>query len=326
VARRDLICVGTSAGGVPALSTLVKNLPGDLPAALLVVLHVAPDHLSVLPRILSSSGKLPAEHARNGEPLLSGRIYVAPPDMHLMVDRGVVRTSRGARENGHRPAIDTLFRTAAYAYGPRVIGMILTGALDDGVAGLLAIKQRGGLALVQDPADAFCPDMPRHALEVVDADHVLPIGELSAILPELVGANVPEATAAPEPLASEARIALERRAIPPPGQPSSLACPACGGVLNEVQDHRMLRFRCRVGHAYAPESLYGSQQLGVEAALWAALRALEEQTALSRRLAVRARDGRHGKSATRHEERAAGAEKQAELIRRALRVDGPGDD
>ena len=325
MARRDLICVGASAGGVPALASLVKELPGDLPAAVLVVLHVAPHHPSVLPRILSSAGKLPAEHARNGEPLLSGRIYVALPDMHLMVDRGVVRVSRGAQENGHRPAIDTLFRTAAYAYGPRTIGMILTGALDDGVAGLLAIQQRGGLAMVQDPADAFCPDMPRHALEVVDADHVLPIHQLGALLSELVGVEVPDAPPAPEPLATEALIdldRLERGALAPPGQPSSLACPACGGVLNEVHDHRMLRFRCRVGHAYAPESLYGSQQLGVEAALWAALRALEEQVALSRRMAVRARDSRHAKSASRHEERAAAAEQQAELIRRALRTDG----
>jgi two-component system chemotaxis response regulator CheB len=324
VDRRDLICVGASAGGVSALAALVKEFPGDLPAAVLVVLHVAPHHQSVLPHILSSAGQLPAEHARNGEPLLSGRIYVARPDMHLMVDRGVVRVSRGARENGHRPAIDTLFRTAAYAYGPRVIGMILTGALDDGVAGLLAIKQRGGLALVQDPADAFCPDMPRHALEVVEADHVLPIRELGALLSQIVGASVPDALSAPEPLATEALIDLDREdrgMLAPPGQPSSLACPACGGVLNEVHDHRMLRFRCRMGHAYAPESLYGSQQLGVEAALWAALRALEEQSALSRRMAVRARDGRHAKSAARHQERAAAAEKQAALIRRALRPD-----
>lgn len=325
MAKRDIICVGTSAGGVPALTALVRDLPRDLPAALLVVLHVSADHPSVLPRILSSAGALPAEHARNGEPLLSGRIYIAPPDRHLMVEPGVVRVTRGARENGHRPAVDTLFRTAAFAYGPRVIGVILTGALDDGVAGLLAVKQQGGLALVQDPDDAFCRDMPRHALEVVEADYVLPLLDLAALLPKLAGNEVPEYAPPAEQLALEAKIDLGRpeAEINPPGQPSGLSCPACGGVLNEVHDHRMIRFRCRVGHAYAPESLHGAQQLEVEAALWAALRALEEEAALARRMATRARDARHARQLTRFEGRAASAEQQAQAIRRALRLAGP---
>jgi len=325
VAKRDIICVGTSAGGVPALTALVKDLPRDLPAALLVVLHLSAEHPSVLPRILSGAGALPAEHAKNGEPLLSGRIYIAPPDMHMMVEPGVIRVTRGARENGHRPAVDTLFRTAAYAYGPRVIGVILTGALDDGVAGLLAVKQRGGLALVQDPDDAFCRDMPRHALEVVEADYVLPLPDLAALLPKLVGQDVSDDDPASEQLALEAKIDLERpeAEIQPPGQPSGLSCPACGGVLNEVHDHRMVRFRCRVGHAYAPESLHGAQQLEVEAALWAALRALEEKAALARRMASRARDNRHSRQFTRFGERADSAEQQAEMIRRVLKIADP---
>ena len=165
MARRDIVVVGASAGGVEALGLLVGELPADLPAAVFVVLHVAPDHKSVLPRILSAAGPLPAKHARDGEPIIPGRIYVARPDHHLTLQDGQVRVVKGPRENGHRPAVDALFRTAAHTYGPRAIGVILSGALDDGTAGLIAIKRQGGLAMVQDPDDALVEQMPRSALE-----------------------------------------------------------------------------------------------------------------------------------------------------------------
>ena len=173
----DMITIGASAGGVEALTELVRGLPVDLPASVFVSLHVPPHGTSMLPQILSRRGPLPAHHARDGEPIEPGRIYVAPPDLHLLIHQGVVRLSRGPRENGFRPAIDPLFRTAARWHGPRVVGVILSGTLDDGTAGLLAIKERGGFAVVQDPDDALFPGMPRNAMDVVHVDHVLPASE-----------------------------------------------------------------------------------------------------------------------------------------------------
>src|SRR5438067_12658369 len=168
---RDIIVMGASAGGVEALRAVLERVPKDLPASILVVLHVSPDHRSVLPRILDAVGPLRATHARDDEALERGRIYVAPPDRHLVVDEGVVRLTRSAREGRHRPAVDTLFRTAARFHGARVIGVVLSAALDDGTAGLIAVKQRGGVAVVQDPEDALCGDMPRNALQSVEVDY-----------------------------------------------------------------------------------------------------------------------------------------------------------
>src|SRR5439155_19817991 len=245
--NHDIIVVGASAGGVEALRALVAKLPKDLPAAILVVLHVAPDHKSILPRILTGAGPIPAAHAKNGEALEPGRIYVAPPDRHLVVDDGVVRLTRSAPEGGHRPAVDTLFRTAARFHGARVVGIVLSGALDDGTAGLVAVKQRGGVTVVQDPEEALCPDMPRNALENVNVDHCLPTVEIAALIGKLAHENVELHSPIPPLLAPEANIALARRreGERPPGDPSGFGCPACGGVLNEVHDGHTLRLRCR---------------------------------------------------------------------------------
>jgi len=326
---RDIVVIGASAGGVEALASLVRRLPSDLGAAMLVVLHLSPEHKSVLPEILSSAGPLAARHARNGESILPNRIYVARPDHHLLVHEGHVRVVRGPRENGHRPAIDPLFRTAAYTFGARVIGIVLSGALDDGTAGLAAIKSQGGVAIVQDPDDALVDAMPRSALENVDVDHVLSITDLGKVLPQLVVETV-------QPLGAARSAVLEVESVlqlngPTEGalkvgQPSSLVCPDCGGVLNEVHDGDLVRFRCRVGHAFAPETLYTEQRTALEGALWAALRALEEQAALSRRMAVRAREFGHSKAAIRHDERAHSAQTQARTVRDALRLGAPKTD
>lgn len=325
-ARRDIVVIGASAGGVEALTGLVRKLPAGLGASLFVVLHMAAKQKSMLPRILSAAGPLPAKHARDGEPIVSGRIYVAPPDHHLLLHETHVRVVRGPSENGHRPAIDPLFRTAASSFGPRVIGVVLSGALDDGTAGLVAIKGHGGLALVQDPNEALVDMMPRSALENVEIDHVLPISEMAALLPALVREE-----AAPPP----ARSALleEESALQPTGAagelkvgvPSGLGCPACGGVLNELHEGDLLRFRCRLGHAFAPESLYDEQRGALESALWAALRALEEQEALGRRMAEHARQLGQVKSAGRYEERAVSAGSHARVVRQALRFGSQGD-
>src|SRR5690348_4386832 len=200
----DIIVVGASTGGVEALAQLASDLPETLPAAVFVVLHLPPQAPSHLPQILARYGPLPASQPRDGEPIHHGRIYVAPPDFHLMVERGRVRVVRGPRENRHRPAIDPLFRTAALAYGPRVIGVILTGALDDGTAGLYAVKQRGGVAVVQDPRDALIDSMPRNALEYVAVYHCLPLREIAAPLTRLAHKPAP-----PEKKPASAQILVE---------------------------------------------------------------------------------------------------------------------
>lgn len=228
---------------------------------------------------------------------------------------------RGPRENGHRPAIDALFRTAAHDHGPKTIGIVLSGALDDGTAGLVAIKRRGGIAVVQDPEDAVVPQMPRSAVEHVQVDHVLSATEIGRLLPRLVS-EPPAAIDDPadDVLEYESALAVNgmARGRTPFGKPSPLMCRDCGGVLNEIQDGNMVRFRCQVGDAFAAETLHRAERLQVETALWAAVRALEEQATLSRRLATRARDLRSLKSAQIHEERAESAEAQAIVVRQIL--------
>src|SRR5437764_11828796 len=185
--RVAVIAVGASAGGVDAISTVVAGLPADLRAAVLVVLHVSPRGKSVLPHILSSRGPLPARHATDGERLEPGRVYVAPPDQHLVVEPGRVRVTGEPRENGVRPSVDTLFRSAALAYGPAVVGVVLSGTLDDGTAGLIAIKQHGGVAVVQDPNEAVFPSMPASAARFSDPDHIVPLDKVAPLLASIVG-------------------------------------------------------------------------------------------------------------------------------------------
>jgi two-component system chemotaxis response regulator CheB len=318
---RDIIVMGASAGGVEALRAVFERVPKDLPASVFVVLHLSPDHRSVLPRILDSVGPLRASHAKDGEALARGHIYVAPPDRHLVLDDGVMRLTRSAPEGGHRPGVDPLFRTAARFHGARVIGVVLSGALDDGTAGLLAVKQRGGVAIVQDPDDALCGDMPRSALENVDVDYCVPVAEIPKIIDRLSREQVELHSPIPPLLEHETNIALERNreSEGPPGRPSEFACPACGGVLNEVHDGQLLRFRCRVGHAYGVASLTTDQQNRIEAALWAALRALEDQVALNHRLAARAKERGHRRTAEAFHRYEEGALEQAEAIRAVLR-------
>jgi two-component system, chemotaxis family, protein-glutamate methylesterase/glutaminase len=323
----DLIVVGASAGGVEALIELVAGLPPDLPAAVCVVLHVPAAGTSLLPQILSRAGRLPTAHARDGDLLRHGHVYVAPPDSHLVVEPARLRLVAGPRENGHRPSVDVLFRTAAQAYGSRVVGVVLSGTLDDGTAGLLAIKRRGGLAVVQQPADARYPGMPQSALEHVVVDYALPIVEVGATLARLVAEPVQERVGRPskeldqEIRAAELDLARLNQADFP-GDPSVFTCPECHGSLWELHDGELLRFRCRVGHAYTAESLLAGQSSALEAALWAALRALEEKASLSLRLAERATERGYGLAAERFEEQEHDARQRAAVIREALLVNG----
>ncbi len=297
MAGHDIVVLGASAGGVEALGKVVEGLPVDLPAAVFVALHMGGEY-SALPQILTRSGALPAGHPVPGEPIRKGRIYVAPPDLHLLVGNGRLLLERGPRENRHRPAVDALFRSAAQSYGRRVVGVLLTGNLDDGTAGLLAIKERGGLAVVQDPEEADYPGMPRSAIANVEVDHIVRLAEIPPLLVRLVGEAVSdEPPARPRP--AEVSAELLGESGQELGVPSGFTCPDCGGALWETRDRDLLRFRCRTGHAFSPETLVDQQTRRTDDTLWAALRSFEENADLARSMARRM----HLKGLTRLEER-----------------------
>jgi two-component system, chemotaxis family, protein-glutamate methylesterase/glutaminase len=325
MADHDIVVVGASAGGVEALVRVVEALPSDLPAGVFVVLHLPATATSALPGILNRHGPLPASHAKDGEPVEPGRIYVAPPDRHLLLKQDQVHLGRGPRENGHRPAIDPLFRSAARRYGARVTAVVLSGALDDGTAGLVAVRRFGGVAIVQDPDDALYQGMPSSAIEHGGVDHVLPapaIGARIAALARGPGAEQPSSNPdVPDVVKVEDEMTdLSMSAIKGdnPGRPSAFSCPDCNGVLWELHDGDLIRFRCRVGHAWSPESLLSEQREQLEAALWIALRSLEERASLARRLGGPARQRGHRITAARFEEQARESDQAAELVRRLL--------
>ncbi len=292
-----VVVVGASLGGVDALQALASELPTDFPAALLVVLHIG-SHRSIMPELLPRRGPLPATHAKDGEKMAAGQIYVGPPDHHLMVDSaGRLRLSRGAKEHHSRPAIDPLFRSAALAYGAGVIGVVLTGRLDDGTAGLQAIKQSGGIAVVQDPADAMEPSMPASALQYVEVDHRVPLGSMAQLLTALVRTKVVP-LAPPTPLktvyAHEHALILSQREpmqhLQAIASPSPFVCPDCRGGLWEISGVQPKRYRCHTGHGYTLRTLLHAQAKATDEATWGALRALQEQelllrTALAQQLA-----------------------------------------
>jgi two-component system, chemotaxis family, protein-glutamate methylesterase/glutaminase len=318
---RDIVVVGASAGGVEALRTLAAGLPGDFPAAVFVVLHVPPTS-SVLPAILTRAGKLPAVHPRDGDPVEHGRIYIAAPDYHLLIEDNVMRLERGPRENGHRPAIDPLFRTAAMRYGSRVTGVILSGSLDDGIAGLGAIKRLGGSVIVQDPEDALYPTMPRSAVEAGLVDHVVPVAAIPDLLLRLATIEVASQRAKSRAMVSDPTqldpetITAENREK---GQLSGFVCPECKGPLWELKEGEVVKLRCRVGHTFTEEALEREQAIALEGAMWTAVTALIEKGDFSRRLAERFRRGGHVETARRYELQARNALEQAGLIRTALR-------
>ncbi len=318
--KRDLIVIGTSAGGVEALAEVAAGLPADLPAAVLVVLHVAPFSTNRLPEILSRAGPLAAETARDGERLRRGRIAVAPSDHHLGVEGRRLRVWRGARANGHRPAIDVLFRSAAHSAGPRVIAAVLSGTMDDGAAGLAAVRAHRGIAVVEDPDGAAFPDLPRTALATAGADHVAPVQEIGPLLSRLVREPVAEkAMRTARRPTSQASVRRPRPTLRRPAAPlaraSPFSCPDCSGVIWEIVDEDGLRYECRVGHSYSPEGLFAQQGVAVEEAIWAGLRALEERSELAHRMAHQAREAGRASSARRFLEQAAESEERARTLR-----------
>jgi two-component system chemotaxis response regulator CheB len=316
----DIIVIGASAGGVEALKQLVSLLPADLPAAIFVVLHIPAHGKSVLPHILTRAGSLNAIHPKDGQAIRKGNIYIAPPDTHLLIKKDYVTLSRGPRENGHRPAVDPLFRSAARAYGSRVIGIVLSGNLDDGTAGLIAIKMRHGITIAQHPEDAMYTGMPMSAIENADPDYVLPADEIAALLPTLAIKPIepPSENTHPEEMEKEVKIAEMSTSEPPSGTPATLACPECGGTLWEIQDGELIRFRCRVGHAFTAQTLLAEQSEQLEDAFWVALRALEESASLALRMADRAHLRNQPHVAAKFQEQAESARARADLVRQVL--------
>lgn len=290
---------------------------------MLIVLHTSNHGDSFLPQILQRASVLPAEHPQDGVRMEKGHIYIAPPDFQMVVEGNLIRVMQGARENRHRPAIDPLFRSAASFYGRRVIGIVLTGLLDDGTAGLMVVRAHKGEAIVQNPKTALFPCMPRSALEQVPDARVLDLPDISECIVQLTSEEIPESE--PEELRPEPKLEHEVEVVKMnmtateneerPGQPSAFACPECGGVLWEIGEDRFLHFRCRVGHAYTARHLGADQRQAVETALWSALRALEENASLYRRLQDRAAMANQNASAKGYEERALNITENARVLR-----------
>jgi two-component system chemotaxis response regulator CheB len=321
--QRDLVVIGASAGGVEALQDIVSRLPADLPASILLSMHVPPRSPGLLPGILSRSGPLPAAHGVDGEELRRGRIYVAPADVHMLVANGHIRLVAGPRENLHRPAIDPLFRSAAVAHGPRVIGVVLTGALDDGTAGMSAVKRCGGVAVVQDPEEATYPSMPASVLRNVRVDHSLPRAEIAALLDRLTREELtagPREVVPPDMELEVGMAAMDsnEETLDRIGKRSTFTCPECHGTLWEMNEEGALRYRCHVGHAYTGETLLSQQSQGLEDALWASVRAFEENATLSERMAERSRTLGNAEVEARFRQRAETARRRAHDVRSLL--------
>lgn len=325
MAAKDIVVIGASAGGIDALKILVASLPENFKAAIFITLHVAPYSTGILPEILDRAGPLPATNAKDWEPIRHGHIYVAAPDYHLVFEKdGFVRTTRGPRENRFRPAIDPMFRAAAYCFGPRVIGVILTGWLDDGTAGLRSIRERGGTTIVQHPDDAFAASMPLNAIKHVEIDHILAIRDIGSMLVQLVETPTVKEVTHPvsDEMELEVKIAKEVKALENGilkwGKPSIYACPECHGVLLQREEGSSIRFRCHTGHAYSSDSLLAEFNIRTEETLWSAIRALEEDMLLMRDLAKHSASHHNGVDSESWLKKAEEIQDRVNVVRKAL--------
>lgn len=325
MAGRDIIVIGASAGGFEPLLRLAEDLPAGLPATVLVAMHTGPDNPGILPEMLSRVSKLRARYPVDGDSLVHGTIMVAPADHHLLVEGEGVSVTRGPRENGFRPAIDPLFRTAAAHHGPRVTGVVLSGGLNDGTYGLMQIKHAGGVAVVQRVEEAIVKSMPLSAIRAVEIDHIVGIDEMAPLLARLArtpagdGGRVMPMNRKKRDPAVRGTHALHANQFD--GPPSAFTCPECGGALWEKRNGHLVRFSCHVGHSYTAEGLVAEQHNGVEMALWSAVRALEEHAELHRRLAHGADERGLAVIAKGYAERANGSEHHANMIREVLMKD-----
>jgi two-component system chemotaxis response regulator CheB len=314
--KRDIVVVGTSTGGVDALRQLIHALPEDFPGTIFSVMHIG--EITLLPQILSRSTKIPVEAARHGLRYEPHHIYVAPSNRHLTLEDGHIKLSAGPRENGHRPGIDPLFRSAARELRSRVVGVVLSGALDDGSAGLFAVKARGGVAIVQDPQEAAAPDMPLNAIKNVRVDYCLPISEIAPLLGKLARGEAGETQSRVE----AGEMEMEQEGIvkdPPPSEKQiSMACPECEGPLYETAEGQLAHFRCNVGHAFSPLSLSRAHSEALERALWVAVRTLNERVTLHRQMLKRERNQGEEALFRRLEERLQTTEHDVQLLRQII--------
>jgi two-component system chemotaxis response regulator CheB len=315
-----VIVLGASAGGLETIAAVLERLSPSLAAPVCVVQHLAPYGAGRLPVVLGRRTALPVAHASDGATLRDGHVYVSPPDHHLVLEAGGMRLTRGPRENRQRPAVDALFRSAAYVYGPRAIGVVLTGALDDGTAGLWTIKDRGGTTIVQDPADAAFPSMPRSALEYVQVDHVVRAAELAPLLERLARQPVPSNGGSPvsDELHVTARVATgdlqASTRVFDLGSPSPFTCPDCSGVLVRLREGGVPTFRCHTGHAFSFDTLLAATTEHTEQVLWHAVRAAEETMLLLRHAAEHARARNDEATAALAERRAEEAFERSQML------------
>jgi two-component system chemotaxis response regulator CheB len=282
--KHDIVVIGSSAGGVQALRELVGSFQNNLTASIFIVQHLAPDHLSFLPEILSKNGPLPAVHPKDGELIRQGTIYVALPDHHLIIDHDRILVKRGPKENNFRPSIDALMRSAAYWYGPSVIGVVLTGYLNDGTSGLWSVRQFGGTTIVQDPADAAHPDMPRNVMEYIDVNYSLPLAKIGELINTLTQKPVHTSPQTDKLLQTRMKAEIEvaaqqnalSKGINHMGEKTDLTCPECGGALVGIEEGATIRYRCHTGHGFSSAALWAGIAETVETKLWQTLRSMEE--------------------------------------------------
>lgn len=319
-----VVVVGASAGGIGSLIQLVKQLPADLPAAVLMVQHLPPHHPSDLPAILSRAGALKAVHPVDGETLRDGRIYVAPPDRHLLIEDQRIAVKRGPKENRFRPSVDALFRSAAYTYGERAIGVVLSGALDDGTSGLWSIKRLGGVTVIQDPADAQFDSMPISALEQVEIDHIVPAGDMGALIASLLARPTTPISDKGDD-AVRKRLALETsisangdafaKGVTDLGEYTPFTCPECEGVLVRIKEEKNIRFRCHTGHGLSREALLYGVVEKVEMRYWDVMRSLEEAAMLLEEMGHTLDGNGQSRAALRFRANASQAAQQSRQVR-----------
>jgi two-component system chemotaxis response regulator CheB len=286
--KRNIIVLGASSGGFDAIKQVISGLPPNLEAAIFIVWHMSPETTGILPDVLNKLGSMPAANATDFEEIKMGRIYIAPPDRHLLLESNFVRVTKGPKENRFRPAVDPLFRSAAYTFGERVIGVVLSGALDDGTSGLWIIKERGGLAIVQDPKEATVSAMPLNALREVKVDYTLPVAQIGPTLAKLSSVQVDEVkypnNEENKRTEMELRIALQDLDYERPffnlEKPSTFTCPECSGVLGIIKEGNWIRYRCHTGHAYSSDSLLAALTEKTEDTLWETVREMQETVML----------------------------------------------
>ena len=319
-----IIVIGASAGGFEAFKTIIKDLPANFSAPIFIVWHMSPDIRGILPQVLNRINTINAAHAYDKEPIKPNRIYIAPPDHHLIVEEGRVRVTHGPKENRFRPAVDPLFRSAAYAYSNRVIGVVLSGALDDGTAGLWTVKEYGGIAVAQDPNDAEVPSMPENAIREVKVDHVVSVSGLARLLVKLSKEKSPQNVQVmkDEKTKKEIQIAAEEAALEKGimnlGELSPFSCPECHGVLSKLKDGTLERYRCHTGHAYSVDTLLAAISEKIEDGLYNAIRGMDESIMLLNHIGDHFAEINHPKLAALYFKKAKEAEVRSALVRKAV--------